>query len=224
MTYSTNMGTPGQQDRVYVRDLDAATTQMVSLATSGAAPNALSNLPSISADGRLVAFASLATNLIPNGVPGNYWKVFVRDRAGCTPTVATYCTSSATSLGCVAAIAATGTPSLSAPQAFEVASGTVPGDSLGVACVGVAGPAALPLGSQGGLLCLGAFARSAALFAGGSPGACDGELRLSLADLVAAEPALAEPSGMAWVQFWFRDSGGADGFGLSNALWFTTCP
>lgn len=65
---------------VFVRDLTAGTTQRVSVATGGAQGNDSSRYPSMSADGRYVAFESFATNLVSldtNGVGD----IFVRDRA-----------------------------------------------------------------------------------------------------------------------------------------------
>ncbi len=65
----------GVQD-VYVRDVSSETTTPVSVNTSGGLSGG--NSASISADGRYVAFASSATDLVPgdgNGVPD----VFVRD-------------------------------------------------------------------------------------------------------------------------------------------------
>ena len=63
---------------VYVRDRAAATTTLVSRATGadGEKANSFSVQPSISADGRSVAFGSLAGNLVP-GVSGS--QVYVRD-------------------------------------------------------------------------------------------------------------------------------------------------
>ena len=61
---------------VFVRDLTAGTTTRVSVGPGGAQANDQSFFPSISADGRFVAFSSSATNLVPNGGPG----VYVHDR------------------------------------------------------------------------------------------------------------------------------------------------
>jgi hypothetical protein len=64
---------------VFVRDLTAGQTQRVSIATGGMQGNEASRYPSISADGRYVAFESFATNLVSldtNGVGD----IFVRDR------------------------------------------------------------------------------------------------------------------------------------------------
>src|SRR5205814_2016901 len=53
-----------------------AKTALVRVNSSGEPANADSGNPSLSADGRFVAFASFATNLDPSGVSG----IFVRDR------------------------------------------------------------------------------------------------------------------------------------------------
>ena len=65
---------------VFVRDLENNTTVRASVAGDGTEANGESGQPSISSDGRFVAFVSSATNLVPgdtNGVPD----VFVRDIA-----------------------------------------------------------------------------------------------------------------------------------------------
>ncbi|MGV3720898.1 MAG: carboxypeptidase regulatory-like domain-containing protein [Actinomycetota bacterium] len=72
---------------IYVRDRLSGLTQMVSLgnpatpAGQRVIPNASSSRPSISDDGRFVAFASNATNLV-SGDTNNFSDVFVRDRFG----------------------------------------------------------------------------------------------------------------------------------------------
>jgi len=55
------------------------TTERVSISTNGSASNGHSFEPSISADGRYVAFSSYADNLVANDTNG-YADVFVRDR------------------------------------------------------------------------------------------------------------------------------------------------
>ena len=68
---------------VFVRDRVLGTTRLVSVATSGESGNGASLQPTISADGRYVAFASAATDLVPGG--SNAGEVFVRDlQAGTT--------------------------------------------------------------------------------------------------------------------------------------------
>jgi len=65
---------------VFVRDRELGVTERVSLHTSGAQPNGMCSFPSISDDGRMVAFQSVATNLFP-GDANAAWDVFVHDRA-----------------------------------------------------------------------------------------------------------------------------------------------
>ncbi|MEU5583237.1 RICIN domain-containing protein [Streptomyces huasconensis] len=64
---------------VFVRDLQTGTTQRVSVASGGGQGNFGASAPSISADGRHVAFESFSATLVPGDV-NNEWDVFVRDR------------------------------------------------------------------------------------------------------------------------------------------------
>jgi len=68
---------------VFVRDRVGGTTERVSVADGGGQANQHSVRPSISADGRFVAFSSRASNLVPNDTNGAS-DVFVRDRSGST--------------------------------------------------------------------------------------------------------------------------------------------
>jgi Tol biopolymer transport system component len=70
--------TNGWED-VFVRDRRTGKTRRVNLSSAGAQGNDHSFNPSISADGRLVAFGSSATNLVGNDTNG-FDDVFVRDR------------------------------------------------------------------------------------------------------------------------------------------------
>src|SRR6266550_2391417 len=72
-------------DDVFVRDRQAGTTTRVSLAPGGAEANGGSYSPSISADGRYVAFLSDATNLVA-GDTNSVRDVFVFDRQTGTTT------------------------------------------------------------------------------------------------------------------------------------------
>jgi Tol biopolymer transport system component len=62
-----------------VRDRQTGKTELVSVSTSGAQANGYSSYPTISADGRFVAFVSFASNLVPGDTNGKN-DVFVRDR------------------------------------------------------------------------------------------------------------------------------------------------
>ena len=78
---------------VFVRDLQAGTTERVSVDSSGAQANGSCHSPSVSADGRYVAFEGTATNLV-GGDTNALGDVFVRDRnpsgftSTCDPGVA----------------------------------------------------------------------------------------------------------------------------------------
>jgi Tol biopolymer transport system component len=72
----------GEPD-VFVRDLVLGTTTLVSVALGGGAANGISWVPSISADGRYVAFQSAATNLVP-GDRNHTADIFVRDLVAAT--------------------------------------------------------------------------------------------------------------------------------------------
>ena len=69
---------------VFVRDRQSGTTQRVNVATDGTQANSGSDSPAISADGRYVAFASYASNLVP-GDTNHSEDVFVRDLKGAPP-------------------------------------------------------------------------------------------------------------------------------------------
>jgi Tol biopolymer transport system component len=70
--------TNGEMD-VFLRDRLAGTTERVSVGISGMHGDNWSNWPSLSADGRFVAFVSLASNLVP-GDTNHTTDVFIRDR------------------------------------------------------------------------------------------------------------------------------------------------
>ena len=73
---------------IYVRDVVASSTTLVSIAGNGAISNGLSDSPSISANGRFVVFSSAATNLDGLADTDGGTDVFVRDLvAGTTQRV-----------------------------------------------------------------------------------------------------------------------------------------
>src|SRR4028119_2515810 len=79
-SYATNL-VPGDTNAsldIFVRDLSTNTTTLVSASSSGDRGNDDSGLPSISANGRFVAFRSIATNLVP-GDTNDSRDIFVRD-------------------------------------------------------------------------------------------------------------------------------------------------
>jgi Tol biopolymer transport system component len=72
-------GDSNQSDDVFVRDRQSGQTSRVSVDSLGNQGNDVSVSPSVSADGRYVAFLSIASNLVP-GDTNNFPDIFVRDR------------------------------------------------------------------------------------------------------------------------------------------------
>jgi Tol biopolymer transport system component len=68
---------------IFVRDLDAGTTERVSLGLASAEANNHSFAPAISGDGRYVAFASFASNIVANDL-NDESDIFVYDRTAGT--------------------------------------------------------------------------------------------------------------------------------------------
>ncbi len=82
-SYATNLGTgssgSGIQD-IYVYDSQTNTTEWITQTPTGGAANGNSYSPSISGDGRYVAFVSQATNLGPGGSGNGIKDIYVYDR------------------------------------------------------------------------------------------------------------------------------------------------
>jgi hypothetical protein len=77
-SFATNL-VPGDTNRsadIFVHDRETGLTKRVSVASDGTEGNSRSESPSISADGRFVAFFSYATNLVP-GDTNNVLDVFI---------------------------------------------------------------------------------------------------------------------------------------------------
>lgn len=64
---------------IFIHDTLQGVTERISITWNGGETNDISEAPDVSADGRYVAFASLATNLVPDDTNG-VWDVFLRDR------------------------------------------------------------------------------------------------------------------------------------------------
>jgi Tol biopolymer transport system component len=73
---------------IFVRDLSSDITTLVSVDSTGTQANVASFHPSISSDGRYVAFDSYASNLVPGGTPIGQGNIFVRDLQKNTTTLA----------------------------------------------------------------------------------------------------------------------------------------
>jgi Tol biopolymer transport system component len=82
---ATNLvnGDTNGEDDVFVHDRQSGTTERISVDSSGVEGNDFSNYPSISADGRYVAFESDASNLV-GGDTNGHSDIFVHDRQSAT--------------------------------------------------------------------------------------------------------------------------------------------
>ena len=98
--------TNGYSD-IFVHDQQTGQTTRASIATGGTQGNGLSGSPSISADGRYVAFSSEASNLVANDTNG-YSDIFVHDQQTGQTTRASIATGGAQGNGL------SGSPSISA--------------------------------------------------------------------------------------------------------------
>lgn len=88
VTDATNMGVPGTDAHIYLRTPASGGTQLVDRANgpAGAPGDRAANYPSLSRDGRLVAFSSQASNLDPAD-PDTSTDIFVRDTTAGTTTL-----------------------------------------------------------------------------------------------------------------------------------------
>src|SRR4028119_321665 len=121
-------GDTNNNNDIFVRDRLTNTTTRVSVDSAGNQANTYSNSPSISADGRFVAFASNSSNLVP-GDTNNTYDMFVRDRLTNTTTLVSLDSAGTQGNG----TNVLGTPSISADGRFVAFSSRafnlVPGDS-----------------------------------------------------------------------------------------------
>ena len=215
----------GKNWSVYLHDRQTGLTTLESVSSEGVTGELNSSSAELSADGRYVCFTSAGIGIVPADENGSI-DVFARDRLGCTATVATYCTASATSVaGCMASMASSGAPSLAAGAGFTLSSGAIPGAGLGFLRFGVAGSSALPLGTLGGQLCVDtpSFALPPKA-TGGTLGVCNGSLGYTLAEMIASHPGVILPGSTVHASFLLRDRANPDGFATSNGIWFQVCP
>jgi len=231
MSQATNLvagDTNGSQD-IFVRDRQAATTERVSVDSAGAQGNGNSYFAWISGDGRHVALASDASNLVA-GDTNLKRDVFVRD-GGCSSPLVNYCTAGTTTNGCLAAISGTGTPSASAANGFTLSVSSVEGQKQGLMFYGVDNTGFTPTswGTSSSFLCVKSpTQRTTVLLSGGTNNLCDGVLALDWNAFRAANPsALGAPFAAGQqicAQAWFRDPPSPKTTQLSNGLQFTLCP
>jgi hypothetical protein len=211
---------------IFVHDRWLGTTTLISQSTSGVHANQQALNPSISADGTVVVFQSLANNLLDGGDPNGFTEeVFVRE---CPPTVTAhnFCTAKMSSLACIPTMDSTGTPSTSSTSPFDLRAIAVLNNRPGMLLYSTSGQTLLPF--QGGYLCLVApLERTSVQNSGGTPPPtwdCSGVFHYDFNALIQSGFDSALVAGQTvWTQYWYRDAGLPPPYqiGLSDALEFT---
>lgn len=145
----------------------------------------------------------------------------------CENNTVSYCTAATTTNGCTATMTSSGVPSVSSTCPFTITTTGIEGQKLSLFFYGVSGAASAPWGT--GFLCVKApVQRTPAANSGGTAGACDGTLSISLPGYLATHPfALGTPlyvSERFWFQTWFRDPPSPKTTNLSDAITFTLAP
>ncbi len=72
------------QDDVFIKHVATGVVELVSVSKTGGPADGLSFLQDISADGRFVAFSSVASNLVDEPVPAFRYNLYLRDRTAGT--------------------------------------------------------------------------------------------------------------------------------------------
>jgi len=224
-TYSSNLGpTDGNgTGDVYLRDRTFGLTELISQSSSGVIGDQLSDDPSISGDGRYVAFVSEATNLVPGDTNGRE-DIFVRDRW--FPLPSNYCVAKVNSQGCLPSIGYQGTPSRTGADDFFLTATSMRNQSVGLLIWG-SGPDIVPF--AGGIRCVRApVIRTPPQQSGGSQlpiRDCTGSYSFHFSHAL-MQGYFLPPGTVVYAQYWQRDPPHPDGTGqgLSDGLRFTIWP
>ena len=206
-------------ENVYHRDLETGVTVMVCQGMGGAIPSGYSVDAAISGDGRTVAFASQASNLVPGDT--GIVDIFVRECAVASPAV--YCKAKLGASGCKPAMAFSGAPSASAGSGFLLCGDQLVANQPTLVLYSTRPAYAWAFGP--GWLCLNApLRRTPAMDSAGS-GGCDGSIRFDMNAWIAsgADPGL-QAGVAAFAQTWCRDPADPWGAILSDAVAFLIAP
>jgi Tol biopolymer transport system component len=219
-SYASNLvpdDTNGMAD-VFVKDRMSGATMRASLDENELQGDGASTNGRISGDGRIVAFQSLATNLVPGDTNGAQ-DVFLRDwQVTCGPLAGTYCVAMINSTGQAAYIDWHGTTQISRND-FELRVEHCPPGRNGIFFFGCY-ETAVPFGE--GMLCVTGFQRRLPIVRVDANGlaAC----ALDFTDPT-SNASTIEPYSTWKFQFWYRDPQPVGhGFNLSNALSAQFCP
>ena len=221
--------TNGSSD-AFVRDRQSATTERVSVDSSGVQGNGYySGSPSASADGRFVVFDSGAWNLVV-GDTNSSVDVFLRDRG--QQLLSVYCTSGTSSNGCIASIAASSHPSVSFANACNITVTHTEGQQSGILFYGIDNAGFVPgswESSGMSTLCVKSpVQRTPIQNSGGTSSTCTGTYVLDWNAYQSTNPiALGNPwtvGARVYVQAWSRDPFVSTWTNLSDAVEMTYQP
>jgi hypothetical protein len=166
----------------------------------------------------IAANPALDRNL--NGIPDN-----------CEPgLVLNYCTAGTSTNGCVPAMSAVGTPSVSALSGFSVGCSSLEGQKFGLVFYGISGKknSVWAPGSSSFLCVKSPTQRTPPANSGGTVNQCDGAVSIDFLAYLASHPtALGQPfSGgdQVFFQTWYRDPSAPATTNLSDALQVTLAP
>lgn len=141
-----------------------------------------------------------------------------------------YCVAGVSSAGCVPAISASGSASVSSPSGFTLSVQNVDGNRQGLVFYALGGRTNAPIAptSSSSFCVRGPVQRTSVQTSGGAAGACNGTLQLDWLQFVASNPgAVGAPFGAGvnvQAQGWYRDPAAPKGITLSDALEFITVP
>lgn len=210
----------GQSD-VFIWDRSTGVNRMVTVNPDGTSATGLSSNPDLSADGRVVAFRSLATDLV-GGAAGQFEREYISE-PGALSLV--YCTPGTSGIGCVPSIQPIGAPSASAASQFLIRVTDVDGQRTGMIFYSIDNPdlGSLPWGASTSNFCVKLpVQRTGVQLTGGSVNTCDGQLQLNWNSFVSANSgALGAPFSAGTTihaQGWYRDPASPKSSSLSNAL------
>ncbi len=209
---------------VFVHDFVRAETTLWSTDSFGGRGDLASSYPAISTDGKLLAWESYATNLVPADT-NDTLDTFVHGFES-TPAPTVYCVAQQNSLGCRPTIAALGNASLSSKSSFTIRANGVLNAKAGLLLYGFS---AANAPWNGGTLCVGLpVKRAGATNSGGTPTPgrdCSGLLSFDFSLLVQAGsgPDLVLGANVC-AQYWSRDPGVPGRANLTDALRFEIGP
>ena len=208
----------GEPPVVVWKDIHTSATVVANDDPQGGPANDWANHAAISGDGRVVAFVSKATDLVP-GASGAVYHVYVRACDVASPS--TYCKPAKPAGGCIASMTFQGSPSATAGSSFLIQATGLDAKKVGLVFYGTSGPWGQQL--PDGFLCVKApIVRPYVASSGGTSG-CAGSLTFDFNAWIAsgADPTLVAGQDVC-AQAWFRNSAGAGQ--LSDAVAFLIGP